>query len=320
MQTSNVAVASHQFGPSRSGASLPHLAGYASAVRRYELLEADQEQQLARRWQATRDPRAANALVTSHLRLAQKIAKGYQGYGLPLADLIAEANVGLVLAASKFEPGRGSRFSSYAVWWIKATIHEFILRSWSMVKIGTTAAQKKLFFRLRGEMRKLTTDTNLTPEIAEQIADNLGVSLRDVVEMNSRLNGDLSLNTPVGAEEGTLDWQDMLEDGSPNAETVLAEYDENAHQAGALRAAMDVLTERERRVFAARRLTEDPPTLEQLARELAISSERVRQIETRAFLKVRRAARQHFRREGVMPRHFDKASSPAAKGASTCSD
>lgn len=285
MQVSHVAVASHH------PKSQAHLNKYSSVVKRYELLALDQEQELARRWQETRDQRAVDALVTSHLRLAHKIAKGYKGYGLPLFDLIAEANVGLVLAASKFEPGRGSRFSTYAVWWIKATIHEYILRSWSMVRIGTTAVQKKLFFRLRGEMRKLTSETTLTPEIAAQIAENLAVAPSDVIEMDRRLAGDLSLNTPVGEDSGTTDWQDMLEDASPNAEAILVESDESAQQTGALRAAMDVLTDRERHVFEARRLREEPPTLEQLARTLSISSERVRQIETCAFVKVGRAAR-----------------------------
>jgi RNA polymerase sigma-32 factor len=263
---------------------------YSAAIKRFDLLERSREQQLARRWQERRDRSATDELITSHLRLAAKVARGYKGYGLPLADLIAEANLGLVIAASRFEPGRGARFSSYALWWIKATIHEYILRSWSLVKIGTTAAQKKLFFRLRGEMRKLAGETAvLTPEIAQAIADKLEVTARDVVEMDCRLSGDLSLNTRVGDDDRSTEWEAMLVDESPDAEVIIAEHDQIVRRSRALRAALDVLTERERRVFEARRLAEHPSTLDQLGRELSISSERVRQIETCAFAKVRRA-------------------------------
>ena len=268
------------------------LNAYSAAINRYDLLEHGQEQQLARRWQEVRDPSAANVLVTSHLRLAVKVARGYKGYGLPLADLIAEANLGLVVAGSRFEPGHGSRFSSYALWWIKAAIHEYILRSWSLVKIGTTAAQKKLFFRLRSEMRKATGGgvTGLTPEVAEAIAAKLEVTVRDVVEMDSRLYGDLSLNARVGSDEHGTDWEALLVDEATDAETVLADHDQMDRRTKALRIALDVLTVRERHVLEARRLAEHPLTLDQLSRELSISSERVRQIETRAFAKVRRAA------------------------------
>jgi RNA polymerase sigma-32 factor len=270
--------------------------GYASAIKRFKLLERSQEQQFARRWQEQRDRRATDALVTSHLRLAAKVARRYQGYGFPLADIIAEANLGLVLAASRFKPGRGSRFSTYALWWIKATIHDYILRSWSLVKIGTTAAQRKLFFRLRREVQKLANGaTQLTPETVAAVAQRLEVSARDVVEMDRRLAGDLSLNRPVGHDGATVEWEDTLVDEAPDAESIVTEYDESTRQESALHAALDVLTERERRVFEARRLTEDPPTLEQLGSELSISSERVRQIETRAFAKVKRAAWQNLR-------------------------
>jgi RNA polymerase sigma-32 factor len=296
MQNYNEAVAPHRLEAGIDGAPRRYFDGYASAIKRYRLLEQEQEQQLARRWHELRDQRAANTLVTSHLRLAAKMARRYQGYGLPLTDIVAEANLGLVLAASRFEPGRGSRFSTYALWWIKATIHDYILRSWSLVKIGTTAAQKKLFFRLRGEMRKLAGETvELTPQAAEVIAQKLGVTPGDVIEMDCRLSGDLSLNKPINGEDGTIDWEAMLVDHSPSAETTLAEHDESAQQSHALRAALDVLTERERRVFEARRLTETPPTFERLARELSISSERVRQIETSAFAKVKRAAMRHLK-------------------------
>jgi RNA polymerase sigma-32 factor len=269
---------------------------YASAIRRFKLLERGQEQQLARRWQEQRDRRATDALVTSHLRLAASVARGYRGYGLPLADIVAEANLGLVIAASHFEPGRGSRFSTYALWWIKATIHDYILRSWSLVKIGTTAAQRKLFFRLRREVQKLGNGTTgITPEIAAAVAETLEVTPRDVVGMDCRLAGDFSLNTPISNDGGAMEWGDTLVDEAPDAEAIVAEHDESARQESALHAALDVLTGRERRVFEARRLTEDPPTLEQLGRELSISSERVRQIEIGAFAKVRREAQRYLR-------------------------
>lgn len=263
---------------------------YSAAIRRFDLLERGREQQLARRWQERRDKSATDELVTSHLRLAAKVARGYKGYGLPIADLIAEANLGLVIAASRFEPGHGARFSSYALWWIKATVHEYILRSWSLVKIGTTAAQKKLFFRLRGEMRKFAGEAAvLTPEVAQVVANNLEVTARDVIEMDGRLCGDLSLNTRVGDGDRSAEWEATLVDESPDAEEIVAEHDEKTRRSAALRAALVVLTEREQRVFEARRLAEEPLTLEQLGSELSISSERVRQIETSAFAKVKRA-------------------------------
>ena len=272
--------------------------GYASAIKRYDLLERAEEQQLARRWHQHGDRNATDALITSHLRLAAKVARGYQKYGLPLSDLIAEANLGLVIAASHFAPDHGSRFSTYAVWWIKASIHDYILRSWSLVKIGTTQAQRKLFFGLRREMRKHGGEmVSLKPEAAAAIAAELRVTPRDVIEMDSRLNGDLSLNTPLYDDGQTTEWEAMLVDDSPSAEAIVTEHDEITQQSDALHAAMDVLSERELRVFAARRLREHPPTLEQLGRELSISNERVRQIETRAFEKVKRAATEYFKRD-----------------------
>ncbi|WP_426614421.1 RNA polymerase sigma factor RpoH [Bradyrhizobium sp. McL0616] len=269
----------------------PFLSAYSAAIRRYDLLEPGQEQQLARRWQETRDRSAADALVTSHLRLAAKLARGYKGYGLPLVDLIAEANLGLVIAASRFEPGRGARFSSYAIWWIKANIHDYVLRSWSLVKIGTTAAQKKLFFKLRSEIRKANGSVmaGLTPDVVEVIAGKLAVTARDVIEMDARLNGDLSLNARIGDEEGGTELEALLVDGAVDAETVLVDHEQMDLRTKALRAALGGLTARERRVFEARRLTECPVTLDRLAHELSVSSERVRQIEARAFAKVKRA-------------------------------
>lgn len=271
--------------------STPFLNSYSATIRRFDLLESGQEQQLARRWQETRDRSAADALVTSHLRLAAKLARGYKGYGLPMVDLIAEANLGLVIAASRFEPGRGARFSTYAVWWIRAAIHEYILRSWSLVKIGTTAAQKKLFFKLRSEIRKATGNvmSGLTPDVAEVIAGKLEVTAREVIEMDVRLNGDMSLNARVGNEDGGTELEALLVDGAVDAETVLVDHEQAERRAKALRVALGGLDARERHVFEARRLTESPVTLDQLARELSISSERVRQIEIRAFGKVKRA-------------------------------
>lgn len=291
MQTSHEVAMRHPVAAPDAAAPAPFLTAYSAAIRRYGLLEPGQEQQLARRWQETRDRSAADALVTSHLRLAAKLARGYRGYGLPLVDLIAEANLGLVIAASRFEPGRGARFSSYAIWWIKAAIHEYILRSWSLVKIGTTAAQKRLFFKLRSEIRKANGDmtAGLTPDLAEVIAGKLDVTARDVIEMDARLNGDLSLNARVGGEDGGAELEALLVDGAVDAETVLVDHEQAARRSNALRVALGGLAVRERRVFEARRLTECPVTLDHLARELSISSERVRQIEIRAFAKIKRA-------------------------------
>jgi len=287
---------------STKGGSLALADEYASLIKRYVLLEQPREQQLARRWQQHRDRSATDVLVTSHLRLAAKVARRYQRYDLPLADLIGEANLGLVIAASHFEPGHGARFSTYALWWIKATIHDYILRSRSLVKIGTTAAQRKLFFGLRRAMSKFGGDrAGLTPEIAEAVARELVVPVREVIEMNSRLTGDVSLNVSV-SDDGPTEWEAMLVDHAPNAEAIVAEQDESAQKAKALRSALDVLTARERRVFEARRLREDPPSLEDLGRELSISGERVRQIEASAFEKVRRAATTRLRPAAVPAR------------------
>ena len=272
---------------------------YASLIKRYDLLEPTREQQLARRWQEHRDRRATDALVTSHLRLAAKIARRYQRHDLPLADLIGEANLGLVIAASHFEPDRGARFSTYARWWIKAAIHEYILRSRSLVKIGTTSAQRKLFFGFRRAMSKLGGDrTGLTLEVAEAVARELVVPVREVIEMSSRLTGDVSLNATVN-DDGPTEWEAMLVDHSPNAEAIVVEQDESTQQARALHSALDVLTGRERRVFEARRLSDDPPSLEELGRELSISGERVRQIEASSFQKIKRAVTMRLRSAAV---------------------
>ncbi|WP_024520433.1 RNA polymerase factor sigma-32 [Bradyrhizobium sp. Tv2a-2] len=266
---------------------------YISKIKRYGLLEQKEEQDLARLWQENRDRQAAEALVTSHLRLAAKLARRYLRYGFPLADLIAEANLGLVIAASRFEPNRGSRFSTYALWWIRATIHEYILSSWSMVRIGTTAAQRKLFFCLRREMNNLGTDTvRGSPEMAQEVARRVMVRLRDVIEMDCRLSGDVSLNA-LATDDGqhAIEWEARFADESANAEAHVAEHDEITQRRRALHAALVDLPKRERLVFEARRLNEPPTTLEELGRELCVSAERVRQIEASAFAKVQRTVR-----------------------------
>ena len=255
------------------------------------LLEADEEQELARRWRELGDRKAADKLVTSHLRLAAKLAKRYKGYGLPLADLVAEANLGLVIAAARFDPNRGTRFSTYALCWMKATILDYVLRSWSLVKIGTTSGQKKLFFGLRREMNKLGgMPMQLNPEAAKTIASTLGVTFREVIEMDCRLRGDASLNRPINDEGQAVEREAMLVDPAPDAEAILVEHEEGLLQKKALYDAINVLTRRERQIFEARRLAPKPLTLDELAHELSISAERVRQIEVQAFEKVKRAA------------------------------
>ena len=259
------------------------------------LLEPEQEKQLARRWHELGDRKAADELVTRHLQFAAKVAKRYKGYGLPLADIVAEANLGLVIAASRFDPDRGARFSTYALCWMKATIHDYILRSWSLVRIGTTCAQKRLFFRLRSEMSKLAgTPVQLNAQAAETVASNLGVAAREVIEMDCRLRGDASLNSPINDEGQTVEWEAMLVDPAPNTEAILVEQEEGVRQKGALYAALNVLTERQRQVFVAPRLAQKPPTLDQLAHKMSISAERVRQIEAQAFAKVKQAVRNHL--------------------------
>jgi RNA polymerase sigma-32 factor len=259
------------------------------------LLEPEQERQLARRWHELGDRNAADELVTRHLRFAAKVARGYKGYGLPLADLVAEANLGLVIAASRFDPNRGARFSTYALCWMKATILDCVLRSWSLVRIGTTGAQKKLFFRLRNEMSRLVgTPMQLNAQAVEAIASNLGVASREVIEMDCRLRGDASLNRATNDEGQTVEWEAMLVDPAPNAETILVEQEEGFRKKVALFAALNMLTERQRRVFLARRLAQKPPTLDQLAHKMSVSAERVRQIEAQAFAKVKQAVRDHL--------------------------
>jgi RNA polymerase sigma-32 factor len=256
------------------------------------MLEPQEEYMLAKRWREHEDPEAAHKLVTSHLRLVAKIAMGYRGYGLPIGEVISEGNVGLMQAVKRFEPERGFRLATYAMWWIRASIQEYILRSWSLVKMGTTASQKKLFFNLRKAKSQISAleDGDLRPDQVDTIAHRLGVSKQDVIDMNRRMSGDASLNAPL-REEGEGEWQDWLVDDSASQENLLVDREQTDNRLGALHQALGVLNDRERRIFEARRLAEDPITLEQLSDEFDISRERVRQIEVRAFEKVQAAVK-----------------------------
>jgi RNA polymerase sigma-32 factor len=269
------------------------LSRYLEEIRRFPMLEPQQEYMLAKRWREHGDREAAHQLVTSHLRLVAKIAMGYRGYGLPISEVISEGNVGLMQAVKRFEPDKGFRLATYAMWWIKASIQEYILRSWSLVKMGTTANQKKLFFNLRKAKSKISAlnEGDLRPDQVKIIAKRLGVTEQDVVDMNRRLGGDASLNAPIRDDGDSGEWQDWLADDSDSQESVLAESEELDNRRKALSAALDVLNERERRIFEARRLADDPVTLEELAAEFGVSRERVRQIEVRAFEKVQKAVK-----------------------------
>ncbi|MFN0264588.1 RNA polymerase sigma factor RpoH [Tepidamorphus sp. 3E244] len=268
------------------------LSRYLDEIRKFPMLQPDEEFMLAKRWREHDDRDAAHQLVTSHLRLVAKIAMGYRGYGLPVSEIVSEGNIGLMQAVKRFEPDKGFRLATYAMWWIRASIQEYILRSWSLVKMGTTANQKKLFFNLRkvkGQISALE-DGDLKPEQVSEIATRLGVNEEEVVSMNRRLGGDSSLNAPLRADtEGASEWQDWLVDDSEDQETLLAENEELDNRRTMLEAAMDKLNDRERRIFEVRRLSEDPLTLEELSEEFGVSRERVRQIEVRAFEKVQKA-------------------------------
>ncbi|GAA4527694.1 RNA polymerase sigma factor RpoH [Chelativorans composti] len=268
------------------------LARYLEEIRRFPMLQPEEEYMLAKRYREHGDTEAAHKLVTSHLRLVAKIAMGYRGYGLPIGEIISEGNVGLMQAVKKFEPERGFRLATYAMWWIRAAIQEYILRSWSLVKMGTTANQKRLFFNLRKTKSKIQAlgEGDLTPDQVKEIADRLHVSEEEVISMNRRLSGDASLNAPIRASEGDSgEWQDWLVDEHENQEEMLIEQDELEQRRQMLDEALEVLNDRERRIFEARRLSEEPMTLEELSSEFDISRERVRQIEVRAFEKVQEA-------------------------------
>ena len=264
---------------------------YLREIRQFPMLEPDEEFMLAKRWREHEDSDAAHRLVTSHLRLVAKIAMGYRGYGLPVGELISEGNVGLMQAVKRFDPDRGFRLATYAMWWIRASIQEYILHSWSLVKMGTTAAQKKLFFNLRKIKGKLEAidDGDLSPENVEYIASALNVPERDVISMNRRMLGpDQSLNAPV-REEGGGEWQDWLESPETDQESTVLESEELAHRSAQLMRSMEVLNEREKHILSERRLKDEPATLEQLSKVYGISRERVRQIEARAFEKLQKA-------------------------------
>jgi RNA polymerase sigma-32 factor len=284
------------------------LSRYLQEIRKFPMLEPNEEFMLAKRYKEHEDPAAAQKLITSHLRLVAKIAMGYRGYGLPIAEVISEGNVGLMHAVKRFEPDKGFRLATYAMWWIRAAIQEYVLRSWSLVKIGTTAAQKRLFFNLRkvkGQIAALD-DGNLHPEHVKQIATTLHVTEADVISMNQRLTGDASLNAPMRADEGSSEWQDWLVDDTPDQETTLGNSEEYSERMGMLSGAMSELNEREKAIFQARRLKDNPATLEELAQEYNVSRERIRQIEVRAFEKVQEAV-QHAAREKARAREHASA-------------
>ena len=299
-------------------ASLPILAGenglsrYLDEIRRFPMLQPQEEYMLAKSWREHSDSAAAHRLVTSHLRLVAKIAMGYRGYGLPVGEVISEGNIGLMQAVKRFEPEKGFRLATYAMWWIRASIQEYILRSWSLVKMGTTANQKKLFFNLRKAKSQISAfeEGDLRPENVQAIATKLGVSHQEVIDMNRRLSGDASLNAPL-REEGEGEWQDWLVDTSSSQESLLVESEEADNRRAALSLALGVLNDRERRIFEARRLSDDPITLEDLSTEFGISRERVRQIEVRAFEKVQQAVRDRVARVENLPRPPRPLAAPA---------
>ena len=276
-----------------------NLSRYLHDIRQFPMLEPDQEYMLAKSWKEHGDLEAAHQLVTSHLRLVAKIAMGYRGYGLPLAELISEGNVGMMQAVKRFDPERGFRLSTYAMWWIRASIQEYILHSWSLVKMGTTAAQKKLFFnlrRLKGQMKAID-EGDLSPEQVGEIADTLAVSEDDVIQMNRRLAGpDRSLNVPVH-DDSEGEWQDWLSDDRPTHDVALAEQDETDARRLLLDRALKTLNPRERHILEARRLRDEPLTLEALSEDYGVSRERIRQIEVRAFEKLQEAIRDMAREE-----------------------
>ncbi|MEM7643886.1 MAG: RNA polymerase sigma factor RpoH [Pseudomonadota bacterium] len=278
---------------------------YLQEIRKFPMLEPEQEYMLAKRWVEDEDTEAAHQLVTSHLRLAAKIAMGYRGYGLPQAEVISEANVGLMQAVKKFDPEKGFRLATYAMWWIRAAIQEYVLRSWSMVKLGTTSAQKKLFFNLRKAKNRIGAleEGDLRPENVQRIATDLGVTEDEVTSMNRRMSGgDASLNVMVGSDgDGSTQWQDWLADDSADQASDYAEKDEFESRIGLMTEAMDVLNDRERDILTQRKLSEETVTLEDLSEKYKVSRERIRQIEVRAFEKLSKRVRELARQKGMVP-------------------
>lgn len=284
--------------------SVDEVRAYFQKIKNYPYLEADEEYELAKKWYEKQDEEAAKKLITSHLRLVVKLAAGYRGYGLPMADLIAEGNIGVLNAMKKFDPSKGFRFSTYAMWWIKASIQEYVLKSWSLVKIGTTAGQKKLFFNLK-RMKKEISELDdqfqgMTDKDISHIAKELDVNESEVREMEERLSGgDASLNVSLGNDNGG-EWQDWIENDAPNQETQLIEMDETFKQKQILKQCLQHLTPREIKILSERRLYEPPHTLEQIAQEVGVSKERIRQIEERAFSKLRDEMRREFSKRGLI--------------------
>ncbi|MBG1230886.1 RNA polymerase sigma factor RpoH [Aestuariivirga litoralis] len=267
---------------------------YLQDIRKFPMLTPEEEYMLGKAWKEHEDPKAAERMITSHLRLVAKIAMGYRGYGLPIGDVISEGNIGLMHAVKRFEPDKGFRLATYAMWWIKAQIQEFVLRSWSLVKIGTTSSQKKLFFNLRKMKSKIQAleEGDLRPEHVKYIAKNLGVDEKDVVSMNRRLQGDASLNAPLRSDaEGDVEWQDWLVDDADTPEQMVAENEEAGQRNSMLTEALTKLSDRERRVIEARKLQDEPATLEDLSQEFNVSRERIRQIEVKAFEKLQKAVK-----------------------------
>ncbi len=289
--------------PDRALALSPEqgLSRYLSEIRKFPMLEKGEEFMLAKRWQEHEDPAAAEKMVTSHLRLVAKIAMGYRGYGLPIAEVISEGNVGLMQAVKKFDPDKGFRLATYAMWWIRAAIQEYILRSWSLVKLGTTAAQKKLFFNLRrikGEIAALE-EGDLKPAQVKEIAERLNVSEKEVISMNGRMSGsDASLNVPMG-QDGDMEWQDWLADDEPDQAGTFADRQEFGARMELLTEAMTDLNDREKHILTERRLSEEPRTLEELSQVYNVSRERIRQIEVRAFEKLQKAMRRMAKEQGL---------------------
>ncbi|WP_323767737.1 RNA polymerase sigma factor RpoH [Marinovum sp.] len=279
------------------------LSRYLQEIRKFPLLEPEEEYMLAKRWVEEQDTEAAHKMVTSHLRLAAKIAMGYRGYGLPQSEVISEANVGLMQAVKKFDPEKGFRLATYAMWWIRAAIQEYVLRSWSMVKLGTTSAQKKLFFNLRKAKAKIGAleDGDMHPDNVAQIATDLGVTEKEVISMNRRLSGgDASLNATVGSEgEGTMQWQDWLEDEDADQAADYEARDELEARRAMLAEAMDVLNEREKDILTQRRLSDQTVTLEDLSGQYDVSRERIRQIEVRAFEKLQKRMKDLAKKQGM---------------------
>jgi RNA polymerase sigma-32 factor len=287
---------------------------YLQEIRKFPMLEPNEEFMLGKRWKEHGDTKAAHKLITSHLRLVAKIAMGYRGYGLPIGEVISEGNIGLMQAVKKFEPDKGFKLATYAMWWIKASIQEYVLRSWSLVKIGTTASQKKLFFNLRkikGRI-KAVEEGDLKPENVKYIAKTLGVEESEVVNMNRRMIGDSSLNSPLRADaDGDGEWQDWLVDDKDSQETILVENQESAMRTGLLGDALSKLNDRERRVIEARKLQDEPATLDDLSKEFNVSRERIRQIEVRAFEKLQKAVK-NAAQKALAPRVKQLAAGAAA--------